>query len=142
MYIAQVVTKVHLGVKFDVAHGMGTDIVITHPLDIFIDMSPQLIAPFPRIHASRGRKSIASETKRTIARPNEGMTVRDYFAPPGDIALEMVLAMVFPLCHSEEIKTFVAVLQLSVFTAGGLAALLKPAVLNVIRPIRAFKTNE
>lgn len=70
------------------------------------------------------------------------MTIRDYFASPGDIALDMVLAMVFPLCLSEEIKTFVAVLQLSVFTARGLAALLTPAVLNVIRPVRAFKANE
>lgn len=70
------------------------------------------------------------------------MTVRDYFASPGNIALEMVLAMAFPICHSKEIKTFVAVFQLSVFTARGLAALLKPAVLNVIRAVRAFQTNE
>lgn len=70
------------------------------------------------------------------------MTVRNYFASPGDITLEMVLAMVFPLRHSEEIKTFVAVLQLGIFTAGGLAVPLKPAVLNVISPVRAFKTNE
>lgn len=126
----------------DLAHRVRTDVGPAHRLYMADNVASQFIAPFPGSHALWRGESLRSKTKRTVPRPDEGITVRDYFAPPGHALLEVPAAMIFPLFCAREGKALVAVLQLRLLAPKHLAAFLALAVLNMIRSLRASPTEE